>query len=52
MNGGSRWSGGSRRERVRTDIVNWIEGFHNRRRLHTAIVYRKPIQLELRLMAA
>jgi hypothetical protein len=24
-------------ERARTDIVNWIEGFHNHRRLHTAI---------------
>jgi transposase InsO family protein len=34
------------REQARTDIVEWIEGFYNRRRLHSAIGYRAPLQLE------
>lgn len=34
------------RAQARLDIVNWIEGFYNRQRLHTGIGYRTPIQME------
>ncbi len=40
------------RAQARLDIVNWIEGFYNRRRLHSSIGYRSPIDAERRLLAA
>lgn len=40
------------RAEARLDIVNWIEGFYNRRRLHSSIGYRSPAEHERSLMAA
>jgi transposase InsO family protein len=40
------------RAEARLDIVNWIEGFYNRRRLHSSIGYRSPVTFEQSLMAA
>jgi putative transposase len=40
------------REQARADIVNWIEGFYNARRLHSALNYQSPVQFERRLHAA
>lgn len=40
------------RAEARLDIVNWIEGFYNRRRLHSSIGYRSPAAHEHSLMAA
>ena len=40
------------RDEARSDIVNWNEGFYNRRRLHSALGYRSPIQYEQSLRAA
>ena len=40
------------RAQARLDIVNWIEGFYNRRRLHSSIGYRSPIDAERDLLAA
>ena len=40
------------RDQARSDIVNWIEGFYNRRRLHSALRYRSPMQYEQSLKAA
>ena len=34
------------RDHARSDIVNWIEGFYNRRRLHSALGYRSPMQYQ------
>lgn len=39
----SRWS--TRRE-ARTAIFEWIEGWYNRRRLHSALGYRSPLEYE------
>ncbi|WP_395242083.1 IS3 family transposase, partial [Salmonella sp. s60732] len=40
------------RAQARLDIVSWIEGFYNRRRLHSTIGYKTPAELDCELMAA
>ena len=40
------------RAQARLDIVDWVEGFYNRERLHSSIGYRTPVAEERRLMAA
>ena len=40
------------REQARLDIVDWIEGFYNRQRLHSSIGYRTPVEIENMLKTA
>jgi transposase InsO family protein len=40
------------RAQAKLDIVNWIEGFYNRERMHSAIDYQIPAAAESGLMAA
>lgn len=40
------------RARARVDIVDWIEGFYNRQRMHSAISYQTPVAAESDLTAA
>ena len=40
------------RAHARLDIVDWIEGFYNRERLHSSIGYLAPVDAEPSLMAA
>lgn len=40
------------RNHARVDIVNWIEGFYNRSRLHSSNGYCSPVDAENSLMAA
>jgi len=40
------------RAQARLDTVNWIEGSYNRRRLHSSIGYRSPVNFEQSLLAA
>jgi transposase InsO family protein len=42
----------SSRAQARLDIVNWIEGFYNEKRLHSAIDYQSPADFERSLKAA
>jgi putative transposase len=40
------------RAQARLDIVDWIDGFYNYRRLHSSIGYRTPVHMESGRMAA
>lgn len=40
------------RAQARLDIVDWIEGFYNRQRMHSAINYQIPAAAESGLRAA
>lgn len=40
------------RAQARLDIVNWIEGWYNRERLHSSIGYQTPADFEQGLFAA
>jgi transposase InsO family protein len=40
------------RAQARLDVVDWIEGFYNRVRMHSSIQYRSPVEDESGLMAA
>lgn len=40
------------RAQARLDIVDWIEGYYNRQRLHTAIDFLTPVEYEATLAAA
>ena len=40
------------RAQARLDIVDWIEGYYNRVRMHTAIGFLAPVAKERSLLAA
>jgi len=40
------------RAQARLDIVDWIEGFYNRQRVHSSIGFLAPVDYEARQMAA
>jgi transposase InsO family protein len=40
------------RDQARLDLVNWIEGYYNRQRLHGSAGMRSPIDRERELLAA
>ena len=35
------------REEAKTDLFHYIEGYYNRQRIHSAINYMTPVQMEL-----
>lgn len=37
---------------ARLDIVDWIEGYYNRQRIHSSNGYRTPVHADEMLMAA
>lgn len=39
------------RDRARTEIFEYIEGFYNRRRIHQSLNYRTPEQMERSVVA-
>ena len=41
-----RWA---TREQARRDLFAYIEGYYNRRRIHSALGYRTPEQTELQM---
>jgi putative transposase len=40
------------RSQARLDIVHWMEGFYNSRRLHSSIDFRAPADFERSLLTA
>ena len=40
------------RAQAKLDIVDWIEGFYNRQRIHSSIGYNTPVGAKSRLMSA
>ena len=40
------------RAEARLDILDWIEGFYNRRRTHSSIGYQTPVDAEFNIWAA
>ena len=42
----------STRAQARLDVIDWIEGFYNRERMHSSNDYRSPNEAELCLLAA
>jgi len=40
------------RTQAKLDIVDWIEGFYNRKRIHSSIGYKTPVGVESLLMTA
>jgi transposase InsO family protein len=40
------------RSQAKLDIVDWIEGFYNHRRMHSSIDYKTPVDVESGLIAA
>jgi len=40
------------RQRARLDIVNWIEGFYNRQRIHSSNGFLTPVDAEILLKTA